>query len=123
VRKTARGGPRLVAPEQSRTTRVRALRPLDEPDTLVLIVSGPLARADVEAVCERVLVLLEDSNADQIVCDVSALVDRDAVAVEALARLQLLARRRGRRMRIRNACGELQGLLTLAGLRDVLPCS
>ena len=51
-----------------------------------------------------------------------ALADPDAVTVDALARMQLTARRAGRRVHLRHACGELQDLLVLMGLGEVLPC-
>ena len=54
-----------------------------------------------------------------IVCDVGALAP-DAVAVDALARLQLTARRLGLEIRLRDASSELQDLLTFVGLRNVL---
>jgi hypothetical protein len=54
-----------------------------------------------------------------IVCDVSAFPP-DAAAVDALARLQLIARRLGLELRLRHASGELQELLAFLGLRDVL---
>jgi hypothetical protein len=54
-----------------------------------------------------------------IVCDVGALTP-DAPAVDALARLQLTARRLGLEIQLRNASGELRQLLDLVGLRDVL---
>jgi hypothetical protein len=54
-----------------------------------------------------------------IVCDVGALAP-DAVAVDALARLQLTARRHGLEIRLRHASSELQELLAFVGLRDVL---
>ncbi len=54
-----------------------------------------------------------------IVCDVGALCP-DAVTIDALARLQLAARRRGLEIRIRNASRELQELLAFFGLADVL---
>jgi hypothetical protein len=41
--------------------------------------------------------------------------------VEALARLQLLARGLGREIRLHRACGRLQELLDLTGLSDVVP--
>lgn len=113
----------MVVPEQSRTTRVRALRPSTDRSTIVLVVSGPLARADLAALCERARVLLEGSDADQVVCDVGALIDPDAVAIDALARLQLTARRLGREIQLRHACDELRELLALTGLRDVMPLS
>jgi hypothetical protein len=55
-----------------------------------------------------------------IAVDVSA-VPVDARSVEALARLQLLALRRGRRLRLRNASPQLLDLVSFMGLRDVLP--
>ena len=54
-------------------------------------------------------------------CDVSALTEADALALEVLARLQLEARRLGTSIRLRNASTELVGLIALAGLTDVLP--
>ena len=54
-----------------------------------------------------------------IACDVGALVP-DAVAVDALARLQLGARRLGLEIRLCHASRELRQLLAFAGLRDVL---
>jgi hypothetical protein len=54
-----------------------------------------------------------------IVCDVGALAP-DAAAVDALARLQLTARRLGHEILLRDASTELQELLDFVGLRDVL---
>jgi hypothetical protein len=54
-----------------------------------------------------------------IACQVGA-VPADAVTVDALARLQLAARRRGLDIRLCGASGELRDLLVLCGLRDVL---
>ena len=54
-------------------------------------------------------------------CDVSALTDADELALEALVRLQLTARRLGRTIRLRNASAQLVDLLALVGLTDVLP--
>jgi anti-anti-sigma regulatory factor len=47
-------------------------------------------------------------------------VPADAATVDALARLQLCARRRGLDIRLRGASGELRDLLALCGLGDVL---
>ena len=52
-------------------------------------------------------------------CDVSALVP-DAVTIDALARLQLGARRGGHEIVLRGAPDALVDLLELFGLRDVL---
>jgi ABC-type transporter Mla MlaB component len=55
------------------------------------------------------------------VCDVGALVEPDVTAVDALARLQLAARRSGCRITLQGVGPELWDLLELMGLRDVLP--
>jgi ABC-type transporter Mla MlaB component len=120
--KSSKGASRLAAPEQSRTALVRALRPPTEPNTIVIVISGPIARADIARLCECVAVLLESCDADLVICDVSALVDADCVTVDVLARLQLTAGRLGRLIRFRHACEELQELLALTGLSDVVPC-
>jgi anti-anti-sigma factor len=110
----------LGAPEEPPAS-ARALPTLPEPNTVVLAIGGPLSHAAVERLCERVAALLEETEATRVVCDVEALLHPDAATLDALARLQLSARRLGRRVWIRNACGELQDLLALAGLRGVMP--
>ncbi len=57
-----------------------------------------------------------------IPCDVGGVTEPDMGTVDALARLQLAARRLGCSIRLRHASRELQELLSLAGLSDVLPC-
>ena len=90
------------------------------PQAIAFAVHGPIARADLPGLCERVCGLLERSGADLALCDVRG-VDSDAVTVDALARLQLASRRHGCRVRLRNASKELRELLAFMGLRDVLP--
>ncbi len=111
----------MAASEQPPATPVHTRQPPSDPDTPVLMIGGRIARADVPRLCDLVHVLLENSDADLLVCDVGALVDPDVVAVDALARIQLTARRSGRRVELRHACGELRGLLALMGLCDVMP--
>jgi len=53
------------------------------------------------------------------VCDVGALVDPDVAAVEALARLQVAARRSGCRIALCRVPPELGALLDLMGLSGV----
>jgi ABC-type transporter Mla MlaB component len=89
------------------------------PRTIAFAIGGPIARVDLPPLCERVCALLETSGAEVAVCDVSGVVP-DAVTVDALARLQLAARRYGCRVRLRNACDELRDLVTFMGLCDVL---
>jgi ABC-type transporter Mla MlaB component len=55
-----------------------------------------------------------------VVCDV-ACARADVLTVEALARLQLAARRHGCRVTLRHASEELLQLIAFMGLRDVLP--
>jgi ABC-type transporter Mla MlaB component len=87
---------------------------------LELAVYGPIARSDLPGLCDRVCALLGSSAADLALCDVRG-VEPDAVTVEALARLQLGARRHGCEVRLRNASDELLELVGFMGLRDVLP--
>jgi anti-anti-sigma regulatory factor len=84
------------------------------------VVSGPLTPADAAALCERARSELERSGAEVLVCDVAALTHADAGTIEALARLQLTARRLGRRIRLRDPSPELADLLDLFGLAEVL---
>jgi ABC-type transporter Mla MlaB component len=90
------------------------------PRTIAFAVYGPLERADLPGLCGRVCSLLEASGAEVAVCDVSG-VEPDAVTIDALARLQLAARRNRCQVRLRHASEELLELLDLMGLRDVLP--
>ena len=86
-----------------------------------LTIEGRIARGDVSFLCERVGALLQKDGADLIVCDVRALEHPDIDTVDALARLQLAARREGSCIRLLHACPELKGLLVLTGLCEVLP--
>ena len=60
------------------------------------------------------------TGADVAVCDVAG-VAADAVTVDALARLQLAARRHGCRIQLEHASAELRDLIAFMGLEDVLP--
>ena len=87
--------------------------------TIAFTVRGPIARDDLPGLCKRVCGLLETSGAGVAFCDVSG-VEPDAVTVDALARLQLAARRQGCTVRLRQASPELVALVAFMGLRDVL---
>jgi len=90
------------------------------PRTIAFAIEGPIARTDLPGLCARVCELLQTSNAGIALCDVSG-VDVDAVTVDALARLQLGARRSACQVRLCNASEELRELVEFMGLRDVLP--
>jgi ABC-type transporter Mla MlaB component len=110
----------LAAPDESPPTP----SPADTPSAQIQLgINGRLDRADIPELCERARGLLRDDAADQLVCDVGAIVAPDAVTVDALARLQLTARRLGRRARVEHASAELRGLLMFMGLSDALPLS
>jgi ABC-type transporter Mla MlaB component len=87
------------------------------PRTIVFAVRGPIARADLPGLCDRVCALLPPDAVAY--CDVSS-VPADAVTVDALARLQLAARRRGSVVHLRNPSPQLRDLVGLMGLEDVL---
>jgi len=87
--------------------------------TLVFSVLGPIAQKDLAGLCGRVCALLEASGADVVVCDVRT-VRPDAVTVDALAHVQLAARRRRCRVVLRHASAELLALVAFMGLADVL---
>jgi STAS domain-containing protein len=58
-----------------------------------------------------------------VICDVRGITLADLGTVDALARLQLTARRRGGNVQLKNAAPCLRNLLALAGLADVVRCS
>ena len=88
--------------------------------TFTFAVRGPIARDDLPGLCERVCALFAEHAPAVAHCDV-ATVTADAVAVDALARLQLVARRHGCRVRLRRASPDLLALVEFLGLGDVLP--
>jgi ABC-type transporter Mla MlaB component len=90
------------------------------PQTIAFAIRGPIERTDLPGLCDRVCALLELSGAGIAVCDVRG-VEPNAVTADALARLQLAARRRDCRVRLRSASADLLDLLAFMGLSDVLP--
>lgn len=91
------------------------------PGAVVLVISAPIAPAGVPALCERVR--MEGSAAEVIACDVGALVDPDALTVDAVARLTLTARRNGSHIRLLHVSSRLRELLVFVGLGDVVGLS
>ena len=89
--------------------------------TAAFVIRGPIARADLPGLCDRVCALLAESSAEVVRCEVDG-VEPDAVTVDALARLQLAARRNGCRVRLCGASDALLELVAFMGLEDVLPC-
>jgi ABC-type transporter Mla MlaB component len=91
-----------------------------ETSTIVFTVRGPLERGDLPGLCDRVCALLASSGARVAFCELDD-VRADAVAADALARLQLAAQRRGCQVRLRDAPADVRALLDFMGLRDVVP--
>ena len=89
------------------------------PRAIAFTIHGPIARADLPGLCDRVCALLQDARPQVAYCDVDG-VEPDAVTVDALARLQLAARRYACRVRLRGASDELRSLVDFMGLADVL---
>jgi ABC-type transporter Mla MlaB component len=90
-----------------------------EPRMLVFAIHGPIARSDLPGLCDRVCTLFAASGAQIARCDVQG-VEPDAVTVDALARLQLAARRHRCKVHLVNASRELLELVSFMGLADVL---
>jgi ABC-type transporter Mla MlaB component len=85
----------------------------------VFRIEGPITRADLPGLCERVCGLLEQSGAGIAYCRVGG-IEPDAVTVDALARLQLAAQRHRCQVRLRDTSPELLELVAFMGLSDVL---
>src|SRR5947207_2019475 len=88
--------------------------------TITLNIRGPIERAELPGLSRRVCTLFARYAGCVVRCDVTG-VGTDAVTVDALARLQLVARRNGCRVVLCNASEDLRGLVALMGLTDVLP--
>ena len=106
-------------PEEPPATPVNP--PPAPPEMTIELVAGPMTGAAIAGLCARVRVMLEGSGADLVIWDLSSLGDPDAGTIDALARMQLTARRLGRRVQLRHACADLEDLVAFTGLGDVLP--
>jgi ABC-type transporter Mla MlaB component len=90
------------------------------PNTVAFAIRGPISRADLPGLRDRVYRLLAEGGPGVAICDVHG-VEADAVAVDALCRLQLGARRHDCRICLRHASRELLELVAFMGLTEVLP--
>jgi ABC-type transporter Mla MlaB component len=94
--------------------------PTKQRSAMTFAIRGPLAPSDLPGLCARVGAQLERCGSAFASCEVTG-VHADAVAVDALARLQLAAHRYGCRIRLHGASEELRDLVAFMGLRNVLP--
>ncbi|MDO8184736.1 STAS domain-containing protein [Conexibacter sp. JD483] len=89
------------------------------PGTMRFSIRGPLARDDLPALYDRFCALVGEHAPARVLCDVAG-VAPDAVAVDALARMQLAARRANCTVTLTGMEGELRALVALMGLTNVL---
>jgi ABC-type transporter Mla MlaB component len=82
-------------------------------------IRAPLRREDLPGLFERTCRLLGSAAPELLRCDVAAL-DADGIALDALARLALAARRAHCSVLLCGASLRLLALIELAGLDDVL---
>ena len=87
---------------------------------LALVVIGPIARGDIEPLCEGTRAAFDASDAHLVVLDLAAIGVADVVTIESLARLELTVRRAGGWIRFRRAGRELHELVSMMGLADIL---
>lgn len=90
------------------------------PRTISFEIRGPLLRGQLPALSDRFCAAVAEHAPQLVLCDVGG-VAADAVAVDALARLQLAARRNRCTVVLCNASDALRELVSFMGLRDVLP--
>jgi ABC-type transporter Mla MlaB component len=90
-----------------------------EPRAIAFTIHGPIERADLPGLCDRVCALLQRARPEIAYCEVGG-IDPDAVTVDALARLQLAGKRRACQIRLRGASDELRALIAFMGLADVI---
>lgn len=94
---------------------------MDPLSPVALVVTGRVTRAGVPRLCAELEAVLAASDAAVVDCDVGGLERADLAAVEAIARLSVVARRSGgRRLRLCGTPPELRLLIDLVGLADVL---
>ncbi|MFJ9180673.1 STAS domain-containing protein [Streptomyces sp. NPDC102360] len=95
-----------------------AASPLSPESPPVVVLTGPIRTGDAPRLCERLSAAVP--GAPTVTCDVSGVTTADLTTLDALARMQLAARRAGSRMVLRDPPAGLAVLLGLAGMADVL---
>ena len=80
-----------------------------------------LAREEVRALCEQLVRRLSEGDVAEVQVDVRSVRTPDVVYIDALARIQLIARRQDSQVRLIGPCPRLLELLVLVGLEDMFP--
>ncbi|MFE7837819.1 STAS domain-containing protein [Streptomyces sp. NPDC057474] len=92
------------------------LQIVDATTPAVLVLPGPVTRDEVPRLCAEVRARLEGTGGGVLVCDVAGIGPPGLGTVDALARMQLAAKRAGGRIRLRDPDPALCALLHLVGL-------
>jgi hypothetical protein len=111
----------LVKASASRR-RTPARRPVEQREAVLLIADAADPSLS-SSLCGSARLILADGGSELLVCDVHAIPDPDLAALDALARLTLLARRLGGDVLLLDAAPEFDDLLDLVGLSGVIPCA
>lgn len=90
---------------------------VDSAKPAVLVLPGLVTRDEVPRLCEAVRALLGTTGRGVVVCDVTGLGPPGLTVLDALARMELAARRAGGRIRLHGPDPALRALLDLVGLR------
>ena len=93
---------------------------VEPPRTRTIVVPAMVEARAVAGLCAQVRELGAGRRGEPIECDIGAVVAPDATTLDALARMELTARRYGTTIHFENACPRLVDLLDLIGLGDAL---
>ena len=93
--------------------------PSARPTTVVFAVAGPIARADLPAICGDVAALLEATGADIALCDVGALRPTPWRSMRSRASSSPRGGM-GREVVLRHVADDLRDLLAFVGLAGAL---
>src|SRR5690348_2176617 len=91
----------------------------DAAGTVSLVIRGPITRASLPGLSERCCGFFARNAGSVVECEVVG-VEPDAVTVDALARLQLVAQHNRCRVVLVGASNDLVDLVEFMGLGDVL---
>lgn len=94
----------------------------DGPRPLVLVLRGRLDVTDIAQLRLPLRLVHDEPDVPGLVCCVAGVVRPDLGTVDALARLQVIARRLDRPLLLRGVSDDLHELIQLVGLTEHLPC-
>jgi hypothetical protein len=92
------------------------------PSELHVAIGGSIDGSDVADSCDDVALDADAPALKRVVCHVDPIAVPDIGTVDALARMQLAARRRGWELWVEGATERMRELLALSGLEDVVRC-